>query len=158
MAVQEITHLDPLFVDPANGDFRLGPGSAAIDTGRADGAPDDDIDGLPRPCGDGVDMGAHESGDCGEGPRQFRRGEVNGDGITDVSDAIRLLLHLFAGGARPACEKSADVDDSGDVDVTDATRLLLGLFQGGAPPNAPYPICGRDPSDDELGCESFPGC
>jgi hypothetical protein len=53
---------DPLFVGP--GDFRLQAGSPAIDSGIPDGAPTTDIEGYTRPCGAGVDMGAHEAGGC----------------------------------------------------------------------------------------------
>ncbi len=51
---------DPLFVDAAIGVLRLQAGSPCIDTATADGAPDADIDGVTRPQGAGVDMGAYE--------------------------------------------------------------------------------------------------
>jgi hypothetical protein len=46
-------------------DLGLRSGSPAIDAGTSDGAPDADIEGRRRPCGAGVDMGAHEGGACG---------------------------------------------------------------------------------------------
>ena len=57
---------DPMFVDAANGNYALEPGSPAADAGTNEDAPNTDVDGLPRPQdgdGDGdavVDMGAHE--------------------------------------------------------------------------------------------------
>jgi hypothetical protein len=55
---------DPLFEKdqpPGKPDFHLKAGSPAIDAGTADGAPDTDLDGNPRPSGKGYDMGAYES-------------------------------------------------------------------------------------------------
>jgi len=51
---------DPLFRNPAAGDYRLQEESPCVDTGTAQGAPPDDVKGIPRPTGDGYDMGAHE--------------------------------------------------------------------------------------------------
>jgi uncharacterized repeat protein (TIGR01451 family) len=52
----------PAFVDPGGGDYHIGPGSAAIDMG-VDAGVMDDMDGAPRPIGDGYDIGADEFGD-----------------------------------------------------------------------------------------------
>lgn len=63
--------MDPLFVDPANGDFRLQATSPCIDAGTSEGAPSTDREGFPRydypqasNTGGGTypyyDMGAHE--------------------------------------------------------------------------------------------------
>ncbi len=50
---------DPAFVDPDAGDYHIGPGSAAIDSG-IDAGVTTDIDGEPRPMGAGYDIGADE--------------------------------------------------------------------------------------------------
>jgi len=52
---------DPLFLDPANGDYHLTDASPCMDAGTDDGAPMDDFEGDQRPVGDGWDMGADES-------------------------------------------------------------------------------------------------
>jgi hypothetical protein len=51
------------------GDYRLSPGSPAIDRGQPEG-PGRDLDGSPRPQGAGYDMGAYEAsaGQDGQGP------------------------------------------------------------------------------------------
>jgi hypothetical protein len=147
---------DPLFVDAAGADFRLAEGSPAIDAGTPDGAPATDKDGNPRPCGEGFDVGAYER--CDDLPPLFRRGDANSDGGEDLSDAVAILLHLFAGGAEPACMKSADADDDGAVVVTDAIYLLDYLFQGGEAPPAPLGNCGLDATPDSLACEGHPPC
>jgi hypothetical protein len=51
---------DPRFVDPQAGNFRLNPGSPAIDKGSAVGAPARDFEGASRPKGAGTDIGAYE--------------------------------------------------------------------------------------------------
>ncbi len=90
--------------------------------------------------------------------RPFRRADANGDGELDVSDAVFVLLYLFAGGGEPPCLKSADVDDTGVVELPDAVYALGFLFQGGAPPLEPFSECGDDPTRDELTCETHAPC
>ncbi len=57
-------HVDPLFVDAANGDYHLQAGSPCRGAGVSDStypAPDTDLDGVGRPTGTGhVSMGAYE--------------------------------------------------------------------------------------------------
>ncbi len=50
----------PRFIDVEAGDFKLLPGSPAIDRGSAAGAPKDDFAGASRPRGAGIDIGAYE--------------------------------------------------------------------------------------------------
>jgi L-ascorbate metabolism protein UlaG (beta-lactamase superfamily) len=70
----------------------------------------------------------------------------------DLSDAVQMLLCLFAGGPCPDCADAADVNDDGARDVSAPVYLLGFLFTGGPPPPAPGLICGIDPTVDELGC------
>ena len=54
-------NVDPRFTDPTGQDFRPRVTSVAIDRGTGDGAPQTDINGVSRPQGKGVDIGAYEA-------------------------------------------------------------------------------------------------
>jgi hypothetical protein len=134
-------------------DYHLRPGSPAIDAGPAYG-PETDLDGRSRPQGAGFDIGAYERG---AGAGQFRRGDVNGDGRTDLSDPFKILLFAFRLEPLP-CERSADVNADLEIDLSDPIHLLSYLFLDGPPPRAPFPECGSASVADGPTCASFPDC
>jgi hypothetical protein len=160
---------DPLFVQPGHrdpfnqgatwheGDCHLQPGSPCIDTGTCDGAPTFDIEGRARPLGAGCDMGAHEFSAPPE--PEFRRGDANGDGAADISDAIATLGFLFLGESGLDCRDAADANDDGLLDISDAIATLGVLFLGeGEIPPPGMASCGVDPTGDELDCETYAPC
>ncbi len=74
----------------------------------------------------------------------FLRGEVNRDGIVDISDAIFLLRWLFLSSADVSSVQAADVNADGDNDIADPIYLLDYLFVGG--PAIPQPFPNRGPA------------
>ncbi len=91
-----------------------------------------------------------------QGEVSFLRGEVNRDGIVDLSDAVSVIFHLFRPGFEIPCRKAADFNDSGQVDISDAIYALRFLFTEGPPPPAPFGRCGPDPTPDALDCVETP--
>ena len=92
--------------------------------------------------------------------RPFKRGDASGDGKRNISDALLMLISLFADpGQRLPCEDVADVDDSGTLEVSDPILLLNFLFLGvPVELKPPYPDCGYDPSIDKLRCNEYTAC
>ena len=90
----------------------------------------------------------------------FRRGDADGNGVANLTDAVRLLGHLFSGGPAPGCPDAADVDDDGTLSLTDAVFTLNWLFRPGT--DAPLPpgptTCGADPNADDLDSCQYDGC
>jgi hypothetical protein len=87
------------------------------------------------------------------GGSPFVRGDSNGDGKVDISDAVHLLGFLFLGASAPACPDAADADDDGTLNITDAIYSFAFLFQGGRGLPPPYPLRGADPTHDSLRCD-----
>ena len=62
--------------------------------------------------------------------RVFRRGDANGNGSIDISDAVYVLNFLFNGGQAPACTPIANANGNGGVDISDGIAVLSYLFGG----------------------------
>ena len=82
----------------------------------------------------------------------FVRGDSNGDGALDISDAVHTLLFLFLGDASLECEDMADSNDDGEVDISDALRTLGHLFECDSAPPYPFPDPATDPTQDAFSC------
>jgi K319-like protein len=91
------------------------------------------------------------------GGGDFRRGDVDGSGVVELTDVINLIGFLFLGDPKTlGCGDAADVDDTGVVELTDAIVEIGWLFLGD-PKNLPAPgalACGPDgdPSDSLPAC------
>ena len=152
-----LTDQDPLFCKPGRWDDAGTPGNSDDDywiPGDYRLAEDSPCRGTGE---NGADIGA-DPGACDSMPRSFRRGDGNGDGEMDLSDAVFVLMHLFLGGTEPPCIDSADADDGGNLDITDAVYSLSFLFLGGPAPPGPFLDCGVDPTSDGLDCGRFEPC
>ena len=94
---------------------------------------------------------------------KFRRGDSNTDGKVDMSDAVRTLMFLFAGGVALPCLDAGDSNDDGKLDLSDGIYTLNFLFAGGSAIPAPGPNeCGLDSTADVnlLTCDEYdtPDC
>ncbi|UCD76889.1 MAG: right-handed parallel beta-helix repeat-containing protein [Phycisphaerales bacterium] len=119
---------DPLFVDPDNYNFRIGPGSPCIDAGDNYAVPDDvdaDLDGNPRFVDDPatVDTGNGEPPIVDMGAYEFQGescpADLNGDGIVDIDDLFQVLS---AWGSCDECPE--DINEDGTVDIDDIFAVL----------------------------------
>ncbi len=92
----------------------------------------------------------------------FLRGDFDSDGARTISDGIRILRPLFPGELGETgieiCPDAADSNDDGRVNLSDAPFLFMFLFHGGDGPPPPTHECGRDPTEDALGCHRVVGC
>jgi hypothetical protein len=67
----------------------------------------------------------------------FKRGDANGSGVVDISDAVAISDWVTPPGPIPVCLDGADANDDSRVDTADAPFLLEYLFYGGAAPPLP---------------------
>jgi GH24 family phage-related lysozyme (muramidase) len=81
----------------------------------------------------------------------FLRGDVDGNGVIDISDGIKILNYLFSGG-EIRCGDAADTNDNGNIDISDGIYLLNYLFSGGAEVPVPNKVRGFDLTLDRELC------
>ena len=113
---------DPLFVDPANSNYYLQTGSPCLNSADCAGTTvTTDIDGHPRPLGNGCDMGCYEHCDGG-----LIYGDVSWNCSVTAFDAS-LVLGYVVGSIRDLSKGqllAADVTGNKIVSALDAARIL----------------------------------
>jgi hypothetical protein len=82
----------------------------------------------------------------------FIRGNANADEGLDIADPVWILNALFHDGRPSPCADAADSNDDGQVDISDAVHVIRYLFLTGEAPPPPFPECGLDGTEDEIGC------
>ncbi|MFC1636220.1 right-handed parallel beta-helix repeat-containing protein [Planctomycetota bacterium] len=145
---------DPLFVDPfgaddilgtEDDDFRLAPGSSAVDTGTNDTDPPlsaMDLDGNPRIISDRIDMGAYEfqgviyvGGDIPDNPRGY--GTEN-DPMSNIQEAIDIAKNGYTVLVRPGVYGKIDFTGKAiTVTGTEGAAVIMEPWNGRA--GAPRP-------------------
>jgi hypothetical protein len=123
-----------LFVNPAS-DLHLLSTALAKNAGTSQFAPPGDFDGLPRPAGAAIDIGAYEFGALA--------GDYNRDGKVDARDYVSWRKTLAAVVTRFA---GADGDGSGIIDQADYARWRANFgavapLGAGAAFAVPEPMC-----------------
>ncbi|MEE9443771.1 MAG: dockerin type I repeat-containing protein [candidate division Zixibacteria bacterium] len=74
-------------------------------------------------------------------------GDANGDGTTNVGDAVFIINHVFKGGPPPEPLYAGDANDDGFVNVGDAVYVINYVFKGGtAPCTDETPVCCNAPA------------
>jgi hypothetical protein len=68
------------------------------------------------------------------GIRFYTRGDANGDGIVNVSDAVAIINYVFVGGDPPDPIEAGDCNCDDVVNVSDAVWIINYVFVGGNTP------------------------
>ena len=51
-------------------------------------------------------------------------GDINGDGVTNITDVTQLTNYLLGGNVNPFYEANADMNNDGQINITDLTMLI----------------------------------
>ncbi len=62
-------------------------------------------------------------------------GDADGNGFFSISDPVRLINYIFAGGAAPNPICRGDANGSGTVNISDAVFIINYIFAGGPAPH-----------------------
>src|SRR5262245_6389520 len=87
---------------------------------------------------------------AGAGEACWIRGDTDGSGAIDITDAVSILDKLYLKGE--CVSPAGDANDHGYVTIADSLYLLYYQFRGVLPaPPAPFPECGTDPTSGTYG-------
>lgn len=103
---------DPMFANPAAGDFHLTADSPCIDAADPDNYPTTDFEGDPRPLGLAPDIGADEH------PATSPCCDFDGDGTVDVDDIV-----IIVGFWNQPAGEPYDQDGDGMITIVDIQRV-----------------------------------
>ncbi len=104
---------EPAFFDYGAGDYRLDSSSPCAPANNTCNVLIGSESVLP------------ETDDCGD---------LDGDGMTTITDAVYGINYIFADGPNPQDSHGGDVDCSGAMIITDCVYLINYIFAHGAPP------------------------
>jgi hypothetical protein len=62
------------------------------------------------------------------------RGDANGSGGINISDAVFMITYIFSGGPAPNPLWAGDPNCDGAANISDAVYLIAYIFAGGSPP------------------------
>ncbi len=105
----------------------------------------------PKKVIDGEVRGKEVIVDPGDVP--FIRGDANGSGTVNLTDAILVANNIFA--QRHVffdCKDMLDANDDGNLDSTDPVTIINWFYNNGPAIPEPFDVCGLDPTDDGLDC------
>ena len=79
-------------------------------------------------------------------------GDVDADGMVNISDAVYLITYIFGNGNEPPCFRCTDVDDDCMINISDVVRIISYIF---GPDQYPL-VLGCEHQEINTGCVTYP--